>query len=86
MTAARPESDAALKQLGDNVEAWRRAIAANAGDIWPTNMLGPAPGDPKCVVPRELVREMRLAEIYSEHGIRRPRAPAPSWPRHEGRS
>lgn len=53
-------------------DRWRSAIAKHANGIWPVDTLGPAPGRPNCVVPSDIVRELRLTEIYTDGGIKRP--------------
>ena len=53
-------------------ERWRSAIGQHANGIWPTNILGPPPGSPRCVVPHDLVRDLRLTEKYTTAGIRNP--------------
>jgi hypothetical protein len=57
-------------------QRWRAGIAEHTqGDsFWPIEVLGPSPGSPNCVVPRHLVDELGLTEIYDEHGLRRRRA------------
>ncbi|HXF89568.1 MAG TPA: hypothetical protein VNK48_14525 [Xanthobacteraceae bacterium] len=52
-------------------ERWRKGIAEYANGLWPVDKLGPPPGSAGCVVPPQIVRELRLTEIYNEHGIRR---------------
>jgi hypothetical protein len=50
---------------------WRGLIKAFANGHWPTETLGPPPGDIECLVPGALIDELRLTEIYDEHGDRR---------------
>lgn len=50
---------------------WRGSIAKYANGIWPPDRLGPAPGNPRCVVPKHLITELRLTERYTEKGISR---------------
>lgn len=45
-------------------DRWRTGIAKHANGKWPIMELGPWPGDPKCLVPRELVDELHLTEKY----------------------
>lgn len=45
-------------------ERWRIGIERHANGKWPIMELGPWPGDPKCLVPRELVDELHLTEKY----------------------
>ena len=48
---------------------WRGSIAKHANGIWRVDKLGPPPGSPNCLVPKRVVDELRLLEIYNEHGI-----------------
>lgn len=59
------------KLRGMDDDRWRSGIAKYANGIWPIDKLGPAPGNPKCVVPRALITEMRLDEIYTPQGMKR---------------
>ena len=52
-------------------ERWRSGIGQFANGVWPIDKLGPPPGDPGCVVPRELVRELKLEDRYTPAGISR---------------
>lgn len=52
-------------------DQWRGSIAKYANGIWPPDRLGPAPGNPRCVVPKHLITELRLTERYTEKGISR---------------
>lgn len=52
-------------------DRWRNGIQQFANGRWDTGKLGPPPGSPKCLVPREIVAEMRLTEIYTDAGIKR---------------
>lgn len=51
--------------------AWRKGIETHANGIWPVDRLGPPPGDSRCVVPADLVAELRLTELYDVAGTRR---------------
>jgi len=53
------------------LDRWRIGISKFANGIWHVQELGPPPGDPKCIVPRALIDELRLTELYNEHGIAR---------------
>lgn len=53
------------------VEKWRNAIAKHANGVWPVDMLGPAPGSPGCVIPNDLIVELRLIERYAPNGSER---------------
>ena len=52
-------------------DRWRKGIAEHANGVWPVDKLGPPPGHHSCVVPREIVAECRLTEIYDERGFKR---------------
>jgi hypothetical protein len=52
-------------------EVWRSAVSNFANGTWPIETLGPPPGAEGCLIPRELVEDMGLAEIYTEEGSRR---------------
>lgn len=52
-------------------ERWREGIKKHANGIWRTRELGPPPGTANCVVPRHLITELKLTEIYDSHGISR---------------
>jgi len=52
-------------------DRWLTGISKYANGVWDVGKLGPPPGHPECIVPPELVAEMRLAEIYNEKGLRR---------------
>ena len=53
------------------IEQWRGSIRKHANGIWPIVKLGPPPGDPQCLVPRKLIAELKLDEIYDQFGRRR---------------
>jgi len=60
------------QKVGQLTDAqWRGSIAKYANGIWPPDRLGPAPGNPRCVVPKHLITELRLTERYTEKGISR---------------
>jgi hypothetical protein len=50
---------------------WRDLIAQHANGTWPVPQLGPPPGNPECVVPAELMLELRLVATYTSAGIRK---------------
>lgn len=50
---------------------WRALIAEHADGIWRTSRLGPPPGSPNCIVPKHLIEELGLIEIYDDNGLRR---------------
>jgi hypothetical protein len=62
----KPEQLAAMTP-----ERWRGGIKEYANGVWDYDRLGPPPGDPGCVVPHELIEELRLTEIYDHNGIKR---------------
>ena len=53
------------------VNDWRQLIEKNANGTWPVSSLGPPPGCAECVVPQEIVQELRLGELYTASGVRR---------------
>jgi hypothetical protein len=70
----QPETEAAWwldpKKVEQVTDAqWRGSIAKHANGIWPPDKLGPAPGNPRCVVPKHIVTELRLTERYTDKGI-----------------
>lgn len=52
-------------------DQWRGSIGKYANGKWPVAKLGPPPGSSRCVVPADIVEEMRLTEIYTDGGIKR---------------
>lgn len=60
-----------VRQITD--DQWRGSIARHANGIWPPDKLGPAPGSPRCVVPKHIIAELRLTEKYDSNGISRER-------------
>ena len=52
-------------------EQWTNTIVKHANGRWPSDKLGPAPGSPGCVVPFQVVTELRLTEKYTDKGIKR---------------
>jgi predicted transcriptional regulator len=72
---AAPTTDAwwkdSAKLAAMTLDRWRVGISKFANGIWHVHELGPPPGDPKCVVPRALIDELRLTEKYNEHGLAR---------------
>ena len=53
------------------IDQWRTSISRHANGRWPVPKLGPPPGSLRCVVPKSLVAELRLTEIYTDGGIKR---------------
>lgn len=56
-------------------DRWIAGIKRFANGHWPVDKLAPAPGNPSCLVPADLVRDLRLTEIYDQRGLKRPGAP-----------
>jgi hypothetical protein len=56
-----------------SLDRWREGIAKHANGVWNIAMLGPPPGDEECVVPRQIIDEMKLEERYTPDGIARQR-------------
>ena len=52
-------------------ERWRDGIRKYANGTWPVDKLGPPPGHAECVVPADIVRDLRLTEVYTDKGIKR---------------
>ena len=52
-------------------ERWRKAINEWANGTWPVDVLGPVPGTEGCLIPEDLIQEMRLTDVYTEKGIKR---------------
>lgn len=52
-------------------ERWRVLIAEHAINDWPSEHLGPAPGKPTCVVPKQIVAELRLCERFDQNGLKK---------------
>jgi hypothetical protein len=50
-------------------ERWREGIAKYANGIWPTDKLGPPPGTVDCVVPKDIVVDLKLEDRYTRSGI-----------------
>ena len=50
-------------------DGWIEKIAAHANGTWPPDKLGPPPRDPNCVVPRNVIEQLGLAEAYDDNGI-----------------
>lgn len=57
-------------------DQWRELIAKYAVQIWDVRELGPPPGSHRCVVPRHLIAEMKLDEIWDHNGLPRKRVHA----------
>jgi hypothetical protein len=49
-------------------DGWRLQINSRPPGPWPVPMLGPPPGSKECLVPPEIVRELRLTERYTAEG------------------
>ncbi len=58
-----------VKVASVNREQWLGLIAKHANGTWPVPKIGPPPGSPRCVVPRAVVDEFRLTEIYTDGGL-----------------
>jgi hypothetical protein len=58
-----------VRQITD--DQWRGSIAKHANGMWPPDRLGPAPGSPRCVVPKHIIDELKLTERYTPNGISR---------------
>jgi hypothetical protein len=54
-------------------ERWRAGIGQFANGTWPVDKLGPPPGHHQCVVPPDLIDELRLTDRYDTRGINRDR-------------
>jgi hypothetical protein len=54
-------------------ERWLKGIQENAGKPWPVHILSPPPGHPDCKVPKHIIEQMRLADIYDARGLPRVR-------------
>ena len=52
-------------------DQWRGSIGKHANGKWPVAKLGPPPGSLRCVVPPDIVDELRLTEIYTDGGLKR---------------
>lgn len=50
-------------------DQWRGSISKYANGVWPPERLGPAPGNPRCVVPQHIITELRLLDRYTDKGI-----------------
>ena len=61
----------AAKVASMTPERWRQGIAKLANGTWPVAELGPPPGHHECKIPRSIVAELRLEEIYTVHGTKR---------------
>ncbi len=53
---------------GIDLNRWRNAISRHANGVWPVDKLGPPPGDPRCVIPPELIDELSLRKRYNASG------------------
>lgn len=53
------------------IERWHSGITKFANGIWPVAQLGPPPGHEQCVVPRDVVDELKLTERYTPGGLSR---------------
>ena len=52
-------------------DQWRNSIGKHANGMWPVARLGPPPGDHRCVVPKDIVRELKLELKYTPAGLSR---------------
>jgi uncharacterized protein YdaU (DUF1376 family) len=52
-------------------ERWKSGIAKYANGVWHHEELGPPPGHPECVVPRDIVDELQLTRKYTDKGFKR---------------
>ena len=53
------------------IPRWRHGISQFANGVWRVSELGPPPGDPRCVVPKEIIDELKLTEKYDRNGLLR---------------
>lgn len=58
---------------GMTSDHWRAGIGKFANGTWPVDKLGPPPGHHQCVVPPDLIDELRLTDRYDTRGISRDR-------------
>lgn len=52
-------------------QKWAEGIAKFCADFWDVTRLGPPPGDAACVVPRAVIDDLRLTEMFDSRGLRR---------------
>lgn len=72
-TAAKASSSPASGQFEHLAtltrDEWKDRVCRLANGFWPTSELGPSPANKSCRVPRDLIRELDLADKYNEAGI-----------------
>lgn len=61
----------ATRVAATSLDRWRELIAEHAGKFWPGVHLGPPPGQPGCIVPKQLIEELKLCERFDERGLQR---------------
>lgn len=52
-------------------EEWRAQIERYAKQVWPVNLIGPVPGWKNCMVPADLIAELKLTERFDQNGFQR---------------
>lgn len=75
-TAAKPDANAVwwkdpAKVANVTDAQWIGSITKYANGVWPPDKLGPAPGNPRCVVPKHIIEDLKLTEKYTPDGISR---------------
>lgn len=56
---------------GLTADRWHSGIAKYANGVWDVGKLGPPPGHAECIVPADIVEELKLTERYDERGFAR---------------
>lgn len=64
---AKADPYARLRNLSN--DQWRALIARHANGTWMAKDLGPSPSSKHCLVPRDLIDELDLADKYNESGF-----------------
>ena len=64
---AKPDTYARFRNLSK--DEWRTLIARHANGTWMAKDLGPSPSSKHCLVPRDLIDELDLADKYNEAGF-----------------
>lgn len=54
-------------------ERWLKGIREHSGKPWPVHILSPHPGHPDCKVPKHIIEQLRLTELYDARGLPRVR-------------